>query len=94
MKKRNQNIISPFLKNSYASAVIIGAFILGLIIISIVVFGADNWQFNSQHIPNIMPVLMAIISFFAVGYSVMCVVTSRFFQSMTVKRPNYSHLEF
>lgn len=94
MIQNKKQPISPILKSTKASAFILGAFILGLIAICVVVFGMENWQVNVQNLPNIMPILMAIISFFAIGYSVMCVVTSKFFQSVAFKKPNYSHLEF
>lgn len=94
MTHNSKQPISPFLTSTKASAFILGAFIFGLVALCVVLFGTANWQVNAQNLPNIMPVLMAIISFFAVGYSIMCVVTSRFFQSLAFKRPNYSHLEF
>lgn len=94
MKNRNEKVISPFLKNSYASAFIVGVFLLGLAVISVVVFGGDVWQINAQKLPNIMPVLMAIIGFFAVGYGIMCVVTSKLFQSVGSKRISYNHLQY
>lgn len=94
MTKRNPQPISPILKTTTASALIIGSLILGLIAVGYMLSGASYWEFSSQNLPNIMPILMAIIGFFAVGYSVMCVLTSKFFQSIAYKRPNYSHLEF
>lgn len=94
MTKKTKQPVSLNLKSSHASAIIIGAFIVGLIATCLVMFGASNWQMNSQNLPNIMPVLMAIIGFFAIGYSVMCILTSKFFQSVAFRRPNYSHLEY
>ncbi|MBL1241733.1 MAG: hypothetical protein COB13_007770 [OCS116 cluster bacterium] len=94
MTQHNKQPISPLLKTSYASAFIMGAFILGVVAVCALMFGLGDWQLSNQNLSNIMPILMAITGFFAVGYSVMCVVTSRFFQSIAYKRPNYSHLEY
>lgn len=88
MTQRKEQPISPILKTNYASALIVGAFVVGVVAVFAILFG--DWQLSR----NVMPILMAITGFFAVGYGVMCVVMSRFFQSIAYKHPDYSHLEY
>ena len=85
------------LKTTPASLVIIGAFIFGLVILAGLLFISSSpsilWLEN-VYLPNIMPILMAIMGFLAIGYLIVSVVSSRFIQSLTVKKTDYSHLEY
>lgn len=94
MTQHNKSTANSLLKVNYASAIIIGGFVLGLMAVCVIIFSIANWQLSGSYLPHIMPILMAIISFFAAGYSVVCIVTSRFFQSIAYKKPNYSYLEY
>ncbi|MBL1419917.1 MAG: hypothetical protein COC24_005345 [Alphaproteobacteria bacterium] len=94
MTQRKEQPISPLLQTSYASVFIVGAFIVGVVAVCAILFGAGDWQLSHDNPSDIMPMLMAVTGFFAVGYGVMSVVMSRFFRSIAYRRPNYSHLEY
>lgn len=88
----NSSRSANFVKPAMGVVFVISGFVLAIVFY--LLNKNFSWQLDIQTLPNIMPVLIALIAFFAIGYSVVCVLTSQLFNNILHKNKDFSYLEY
>ena len=87
--KKNKNSKTPIVKMVFTSVPIVVSI---LFITILYLLNMDsNWVQYHPYLLNIMPILMGLVSIFAIGYYIIYRIISGFFKPTVCKEASYRH---